>query len=85
MFVKVKKGCNLRMPLHTDLSLVYSLLLYMLIRCLISHFCLVCVFFQLLAGELGLVSTKITKADKAEHIKRKRHIVPQTTTSQSVT
>uniref|UniRef100_A0A3Q0R975 Lipid droplet-regulating VLDL assembly factor AUP1 n=1 Tax=Amphilophus citrinellus TaxID=61819 RepID=A0A3Q0R975_AMPCI len=31
---------------------------------------------ELLAGELGLVSTKITKADKAEHIKRKRHIVP---------
>lgn len=36
---------------------------------------------ELLASELGLVSTKITKADKAEHIKRKRHIVPQTTTS----
>ncbi|XP_036933282.1 lipid droplet-regulating VLDL assembly factor AUP1 [Acanthopagrus latus] len=33
---------------------------------------------ELLAGELGLVSTKITKADKAEHIKRKRHTVPQT-------
>ncbi|XP_060935283.1 lipid droplet-regulating VLDL assembly factor AUP1 [Limanda limanda] len=36
---------------------------------------------ELLAGELGLVSTKITKADKAEHIKRKRHTVPQTSTS----
>lgn len=28
-----------------------------------------------------MVSTKITKADKAEHIKRKRHTVPQTSTS----
>lgn len=37
---------------------------------------------QLLAGELGLVSTKITKADKAEHIKRKRHAVPQTSTGE---
>ncbi|XP_029297256.1 lipid droplet-regulating VLDL assembly factor AUP1 [Cottoperca gobio] len=36
---------------------------------------------ELLAGELGLVSTKITKADKAEHIKRKMHAVPQTSTS----
>lgn len=36
---------------------------------------------ELLASELGLVSTKITKADKAEHVKRKRHTVPQTTTS----
>ncbi|XP_014895982.1 lipid droplet-regulating VLDL assembly factor AUP1 [Poecilia latipinna] len=36
---------------------------------------------ELLAIELGLVSTKITKADKAEHIKRKRHSVPQSTTS----
>ncbi|XP_041847192.1 lipid droplet-regulating VLDL assembly factor AUP1 [Melanotaenia boesemani] len=36
---------------------------------------------ELLACELGLVSTKITKADKAEHIKRKRHSVPQTATS----
>ncbi|XP_013865863.1 lipid droplet-regulating VLDL assembly factor AUP1 [Austrofundulus limnaeus] len=35
---------------------------------------------ELLAGELGLVSTKITKADKVEHIKRKRHSVPQTAT-----
>ncbi|XP_028315060.1 lipid droplet-regulating VLDL assembly factor AUP1 [Gouania willdenowi] len=35
---------------------------------------------EVLAGELGLVSTKITKADKAEHIKRKRHAVPQTST-----
>ncbi|XP_074530293.1 lipid droplet-regulating VLDL assembly factor AUP1 [Halichoeres trimaculatus] len=35
---------------------------------------------ELLAGELGLVSTKITKADKAEHIKRKRHTTPQTST-----
>ncbi|XP_055368252.1 lipid droplet-regulating VLDL assembly factor AUP1 isoform X2 [Betta splendens] len=33
---------------------------------------------ELLAGELSLVSTKITKADKAEHIKRKRHAIPQT-------
>uniref|UniRef100_A0A3Q3G3J2 AUP1 lipid droplet regulating VLDL assembly factor n=1 Tax=Kryptolebias marmoratus TaxID=37003 RepID=A0A3Q3G3J2_KRYMA len=37
---------------------------------------------ELLAGELGLVSTKITKADKAEHMKRKRHSVPQTATSE---
>ncbi|XP_037531962.1 lipid droplet-regulating VLDL assembly factor AUP1 [Nematolebias whitei] len=36
---------------------------------------------KLLAGELGLVSTKITKADKAEHVKRKRHSVPQMATS----
>ncbi|XP_054648750.1 lipid droplet-regulating VLDL assembly factor AUP1 isoform X1 [Dunckerocampus dactyliophorus] len=36
---------------------------------------------ELLACELGLVSTKITKADKAEHIKRKRHAVPQTSSS----
>lgn len=36
---------------------------------------------ELLAAELGLVATKITKADKAEHIKRTRLIVPQTTTS----
>lgn len=36
---------------------------------------------ELLAAELGLVATKITKADKAEHIKRTRRIVPQTTTS----
>lgn len=36
---------------------------------------------EVLAGELGLVSTKITKADKAEHIKRKRHTVPQTSTN----
>ncbi|KAG7518812.1 ancient ubiquitous protein 1 [Solea senegalensis] len=35
---------------------------------------------ELLAGELGLVSTKITKADKVEHVKRKRHTVPQTST-----
>lgn len=36
---------------------------------------------ELLAGGLGLVSTKITKADKAEHIKRKRHSAPQTASS----
>ncbi|XP_067373932.1 lipid droplet-regulating VLDL assembly factor AUP1 isoform X2 [Channa argus] len=36
---------------------------------------------ELLAGELGLVCTKITKADKAEHVKRKRHTVTQTPTS----
>ncbi|KAM9850243.1 LOW QUALITY PROTEIN: lipid droplet-regulating VLDL assembly factor AUP1 [Aulostomus maculatus] len=36
---------------------------------------------ELLACELGLVSTKITKADKAEHIKRKRHSAPQTSSS----
>ncbi|CAL1614163.1 unnamed protein product [Knipowitschia caucasica] len=36
---------------------------------------------QLLAAELGLVATKFTKADKAEHIKRKRHTVPQAQTS----
>ncbi|XP_017545289.1 lipid droplet-regulating VLDL assembly factor AUP1 [Pygocentrus nattereri] len=34
---------------------------------------------ELLATELGVVSTQITKADKAEHIKRKRHTVPHTT------
>ncbi|TNM99084.1 lipid droplet-regulating VLDL assembly factor AUP1 [Takifugu flavidus] len=32
---------------------------------------------ELLAVELGLISTKMTKADKAEHIKRQRHSVPQ--------
>ncbi|KAK1804131.1 hypothetical protein P4O66_020170 [Electrophorus voltai] len=36
---------------------------------------------ELLATELGVVSTQITKADKAEHIKRKRHIAPHTTRS----
>ncbi|XP_061689977.1 protein farnesyltransferase/geranylgeranyltransferase type-1 subunit alpha isoform X3 [Syngnathoides biaculeatus] len=36
---------------------------------------------ELLACELGLVSTKITKADKAEHIKRKRHAVTQTSSN----
>uniref|UniRef100_A0A1A7Z196 Lipid droplet-regulating VLDL assembly factor AUP1 n=2 Tax=Iconisemion striatum TaxID=60296 RepID=A0A1A7Z196_9TELE len=36
---------------------------------------------ELLAAELGLISTKITKADKAEHIKRKRHTVPLTAPS----
>ncbi|XP_077435047.1 lipid droplet-regulating VLDL assembly factor AUP1 [Vanacampus margaritifer] len=36
---------------------------------------------ELLACELGLVSTKLTKADKAEHIKRKRRALPQTSTS----
>ncbi|XP_014055252.1 lipid droplet-regulating VLDL assembly factor AUP1 [Salmo salar] len=35
---------------------------------------------ELLATELSVVSTQITKADKAEHIKRKRHIAPRTTT-----
>ncbi|KAI3351273.1 hypothetical protein L3Q82_005824 [Scortum barcoo] len=38
---------------------------------------------ELLANELGLVCTKITKADKAEHIKRKRHTVPQTSTTKT--
>lgn len=33
---------------------------------------------ELLATELGVVSTQITKADKAEHIKRKRHTAAQT-------
>lgn len=33
---------------------------------------------ELLATELGVISTQITKADKAEHIKRKRHTAPQT-------
>jgi glycosyltransferase A (GT-A) superfamily protein (DUF2064 family) len=28
-----------------------------------------------------VVSTQITKADKAEHVKRKRHVAPHTTTS----
>lgn len=36
---------------------------------------------ELLASELGLVASKFTKADKAEHIKRKRHAAPQTQTS----
>uniref|UniRef100_H3CKP4 Lipid droplet-regulating VLDL assembly factor AUP1 n=1 Tax=Tetraodon nigroviridis TaxID=99883 RepID=H3CKP4_TETNG len=36
---------------------------------------------ELLAVELGLVSTKMTKADKAEHIKRQRRSVPQTAAS----
>uniref|UniRef100_A0A8B9KVR8 Lipid droplet-regulating VLDL assembly factor AUP1 n=1 Tax=Astyanax mexicanus TaxID=7994 RepID=A0A8B9KVR8_ASTMX len=36
---------------------------------------------KLLATELGVVATQITKADKAEHIKRKRHTVPQATHS----
>ncbi|ROI37386.1 Ancient ubiquitous protein 1 [Anabarilius grahami] len=35
----------------------------------------------LLATELGVISTQITKADKAEHIKRKRHIASQTALS----
>lgn len=34
--------------------------------------------------ELGLVSTKMTKADKAEHIKRQRHRVPQTAASMQI-
>ncbi|KAB5571335.1 hypothetical protein PHYPO_G00223870 [Pangasianodon hypophthalmus] len=34
---------------------------------------------ELLATEIGIVSTQITKADKAEHIKRKRHTVSHTT------
>ncbi|XP_018601905.1 lipid droplet-regulating VLDL assembly factor AUP1 [Scleropages formosus] len=32
---------------------------------------------ELIAKELGLASTQITRADKAEHIKRKRHVAPQ--------
>ncbi|XP_062405600.1 lipid droplet-regulating VLDL assembly factor AUP1 isoform X1 [Sardina pilchardus] len=32
---------------------------------------------EFLATELGVVSTQITKADKAEHIKRKRHTAAQ--------
>lgn len=40
--------------------------------------------FQLLAVELGLVSTKMTKADKAEHIKRQRHSVPQAAASMQI-
>ncbi|XP_036407464.1 lipid droplet-regulating VLDL assembly factor AUP1 isoform X2 [Megalops cyprinoides] len=36
---------------------------------------------ELLAIELGVVSTQFTKADKAEHIKRKRHVAPRTTNS----
>ncbi|KAJ3587399.1 hypothetical protein NHX12_010997 [Muraenolepis orangiensis] len=35
---------------------------------------------KLLASELGVVSTQVTKADKAEHIKRNRHRAPQTST-----
>ncbi|XP_052010444.1 lipid droplet-regulating VLDL assembly factor AUP1-like [Xyrauchen texanus] len=33
---------------------------------------------ELLATELGVISTQITKADKAEHIKRNRRTVPRT-------
>ncbi|KAG1962307.1 PlsC domain-containing protein [Pimephales promelas] len=33
---------------------------------------------ELLASKLGVISTQITKADKAEHIKRKRHTAAQT-------
>lgn len=40
--------------------------------------------FQLLAVELGLISTKMTKADKAEHIKRQRHSVSQTAASMQI-
>ncbi|KAJ8269445.1 hypothetical protein COCON_G00120520 [Conger conger] len=36
---------------------------------------------ELLAIELGVVSTQFTKADKAEHIKRKRHVPPRATNS----
>jgi len=36
---------------------------------------------EVLACELGVACTRITKSDKAEHIKRKRHIVPQTPAS----
>ncbi|XP_060783902.1 lipid droplet-regulating VLDL assembly factor AUP1 isoform X2 [Neoarius graeffei] len=34
---------------------------------------------ELMATEMGVVATRITKADKAEHIKRKRHTVSHTT------
>lgn len=40
--------------------------------------------FQLLAVELGLVSTKMTKADKAEHIKRQRRSLPQAAASMQI-
>ncbi|KAI1883787.1 hypothetical protein AGOR_G00235170 [Albula goreensis] len=36
---------------------------------------------ELLAIELGVVSTQFTRADKAEHIKRKRHVAPRSTNS----
>ncbi|XP_033869392.1 lipid droplet-regulating VLDL assembly factor AUP1-like [Acipenser ruthenus] len=36
---------------------------------------------ELLAVKLGVVSTQITRADKAEHLKRKRHIAPHTINS----
>ncbi|MGH0145413.1 UNVERIFIED_CONTAM: hypothetical protein FKN15_040343 [Acipenser sinensis] len=36
---------------------------------------------ELLAVKLGVVSTQITRADKAEHLKRKRHIAPRTINS----
>ncbi|CAL8358323.1 unnamed protein product [Merluccius merluccius] len=39
---------------------------------------------ELLASELGVVSTQVTKADKAEHIKRNRHRAPQTSTGNSL-
>jgi hypothetical protein len=36
--------------------------------------------FKLLARELGVAATQVTKSDKAEHIKRNRHRPPQTST-----
>nr|XP_006629204.1 PREDICTED: ancient ubiquitous protein 1 [Lepisosteus oculatus] len=36
---------------------------------------------EMLSKELGIASTQITRSDKAELIKRKRHVAPQTTNS----
>ncbi len=58
-----------------------SLTAYYFLTLHYSYMLNICLQFQLLAGELGLVPTKITKADKAEHIKRKKHREPQTATS----
>ncbi|XP_028657370.1 lipid droplet-regulating VLDL assembly factor AUP1 [Erpetoichthys calabaricus] len=39
---------------------------------------------ELLAKELQLVTTQITRADKAEHLKRKRHVAPHVNSSQTL-
>ncbi|KAL4641681.1 ancient ubiquitous protein 1-like [Arapaima gigas] len=36
---------------------------------------------EIIAEELGLACTQLTRADKAEHIKRKRHVAPRTGSS----
>lgn len=39
----------------------------------VGYMCLFSAFLQLLAMELGVVSTRLTAADKTEHMKRLRH------------